>query len=413
MQYGCIGETLKHSFSAEIHPLLCDAAYELAEIPRDKLDEFMAKRDFLGINVTIPYKQAVIPHLFEIDGQAKAIGAVNTIVNRGGKLYGYNTDFYGMCELFRHLNADLKGKKVVILGTGGTSLTAMAVSEFLGASQILRVSRSQKADCITYEELRRSHADAEVLINTTPCGMYPNGGDCPVDVADFPRLECVADAIYNPLRTRLVLNARARGIPAEGGLYMLVAQAVRASEIFHDCVYPEGTVDRVWREIMRKKENVVLVGMPGSGKTTVGRILADELGRAFRDIDEEIAQRSDRTPAEIIASDGESAFRDFESDILKEVIAPRQGEVIATGGGAVLREENRLMLRQNGRVYFLDRPVEKLIPTSDRPLSSTREALEKRYRERYAIYCEAADAVVKDPETAEDAARAVREELEA
>ena len=412
MQYGCIGETLKHSFSAEIHPLLSDAPYELCEVSKDALDGFMKRREFRGINVTIPYKQAVIPYLHEIDEQASAIGAVNTVVNRGGLLYGYNTDFYGMCALLAHLGAEVRNKKVAILGTGGTSLTALAVAEHLGASEILRVSRSEKEDCITYEALREKHADVQILINTTPCGMYPHPYECPVDVCDFPKLEAVADAVYNPLRTELVLGARERGIAAEGGLYMLVAQAVRAAEIFHDCTYPKGTVEEIWKKIMRRKENIVLIGMPGSGKTTVGNLLAADLKRNFCDMDVEIGLRSQRTPAEIIAEDGEGAFRDLESQVLREHIAMRQGEIIATGGGAILRSENVRMLRHNGRIYLLDRPLEKLIPTDDRPLSSDRAALERRYHERYDRYHGAADAKVSDPETAEDAANIIREEFE-
>ncbi len=413
VQYGCIGEVLKHSFSAEIHPLLSDAAYELCEIPKAELAAFMERRDFRGINVTIPYKQAVIPFLHEIDHTAREIGAVNTVVNRDGLLYGYNTDFYGMCRLLSHLGAELSGKKVAILGTGGTSLTAVAVARHLGASEILRVSRSEKEGCVTYEALKALHSDARILINTTPCGMYPHADEAPVDPADFPDLECVADAVYNPLHTELVLRARERGIAAEGGLYMLVAQAVRAAEIFHETSYPEETVDCIWRSLMRKKENVVLIGMPGSGKTTVGALLANSMERSFCDTDEEIWKESNRTPAEIIGEQGEVRFREMETKIIKEQIAPKNSRIIATGGGAILRSENERMLRRNGRLYLLDRPVEKLIPTLDRPLSSDRESLERRYRERYQRYHEAADVVIFDPETAEAAAELIRKEFEA
>ncbi len=413
MQYGCIGEVLGHSFSAEIHPLLSSAAYELCEVAREDLERFMEQRDFLGINVTIPYKQAVIPFLFSIDDRAKEIGAVNTVVNRGGKLYGYNTDFYGLCALLSHLGADLSGKKTVILGTGGTSLTAMAVAKSLGAGEILRVSRSAKDGCVTYEELHERHSDAQILIDTTPSGMYPHADECMVDLSAFDRLECVADAVYNPLRTELILRARARGIAAEGGLYMLVAQAVRASEIFHDCTYPEGTVDRIWKQLMRQKENIVLIGMPGSGKTTVGGILARELNREFCDTDEEIFRRFGQTPADLISSRGEAAFRELESDVIRDCVAGKWGAVIATGGGAILKRENERMLRRNGRIYLLDRPLEKLIPTDDRPLSCDQATLQRRYEERYARYHEAADAAITDPSDAESAANCIREEFEA
>ena len=412
MQYGCIGEVLRHSFSAEIHPLLSSAAYELCEVAREDLGRFMEQRDFLGINVTIPYKQAVIPFLFSIDEQAREIGAVNTIVNREGKLCGYNTDFYGLRALLLHLGADLSGKKTVILGTGGTSLTGVAVAKSLGAGEILRVSRSAKDGSITYEELHEKHTDAQILIDTTPSGMYPHADECMVDLSVFDRLECVADAVYNPLRTELILRARERGIAAEGGLYMLVAQAVRASEIFHDCTYPEGTVERIWKQLMRKKENIVLIGMPGSGKTTVGGMLAKELNREFCDTDEEIFRRIGQTPSDIISSRGEAAFRKIESDVIRDCVAGKWGAVIATGGGAILKQENERMLRRNGRIYLLDRPLEKLIPTDDRPLSCDRETLKKRYEERYERYHEAADAVITDPADATSAANCIREEFE-
>lgn len=407
MQYGCIGKTLKHSFSAEIHPLLSDATYELREVAEDALEAFMTKRDFRGINVTIPYKQAVIPYLFHVEEDAKRIGAVNTIVNREGRLYGYNTDFFGMCALLEHIGADLKGKKVAILGTGGTSLTAMAVAEHLGSREILRVSRSHREGCITYPELAERHLDIEILINTTPCGMYPSSNEMPVDPKSFPKLEAVADAVYNPLRTQLILRARACGIPAEGGLFMLVAQAVRAAEIFHNCTYPREMIEGVWQKLSRRKENIVLIGMPGSGKTTVGELLAKKLGRPFCDMDAEITKVSQRHPSEILQAEGEPVFRDLESRVLRERIADRTGEIIATGGGAVLREENVEMLKRNGRLYFLDRHWKKLIPTEDRPLSGTVDQLERRYHERYDIYCAAASVKINDPETAEEAAEII------
>jgi shikimate dehydrogenase len=250
------------------------------------------------------------------------------------------------------------------------------------------------------------------LINTTPCGMYPHADQSPVYLEDFSKLECVVDAIYNPLRTELILQARERGIPAEGGLYMLVAQAVRASEIFHDCTYPEGTVARIWKQLMRKKENIVLIGMPGSGKTTVGEILAKELNREFCDTDEEIFRRLGQTPAEIISSRGEAAFREAEREVIRDCVAGKWGTVIATGGGAILKRENERMLRRNGRIYLLDRPLEKLIPTDDRPLSCDRETLRRRYEERYERYHEAADAVITDPADAISAANCIREEFE-
>lgn len=396
MQYGCIGEHLGHSFSAEIHALLADYKYEICEVARDSLDDFMRRRDFCGINVTIPYKQAVIPYLYYVDESAKAIGAVNTIVNREGKLYGYNTDVYGMTALINRIGIDMQGKKVAVLGTGGTSKTARAVSSALGAREIIRVSRQAGDGLISYDELYRSHTDVEVIINTTPCGMYPyadGGADrvaTPVDVSRFPALCGVVDAVYNPLRTNLILDARDRGIPSEGGLYMLVAQAVRASEIFLDTVYPDDVCESVYGRILKSKENVVLCGMPSSGKSTVGRLLSERLSRSFVDTDEVIVDVEKCQITDIFRERGEKAFRDIESEAVRAV-SEKSGDVIATGGGAILRDENVRRLKRNGCLVFLDRPLSELIPTSDRPLASDREAIEKRYNERYPRYNSVAD----------------------
>ncbi|MBQ7109484.1 MAG: shikimate dehydrogenase [Clostridia bacterium] len=390
MKYGCIGEVLAHSFSKEIHNSISDYEYELKEIPKDKLEEFMTNRDFRAINVTIPYKEAVIPYLYYIDHAAKAIGAVNTIVNKDGRLYGYNTDFYGMSMLIAHAGIDLKGKKVAILGTGGTSKTAKAVAEALSAKEILIVSRTKKNDIITYEELYEKHKDVEIIINTTPLGMFPNNFKSPVDITEFRELSGVIDAVYNPLDTCLISDAKKRGIKAEGGLYMLVAQGVLASEIFLDKKYEEGKLDAVFRKIKKQKENIVLIGMPSSGKSTIGKEVAKRLGRSFYDTDEVIEQNAGAKIPEIIKTKGEEAFRCLEREAVAEV-SKETGVVIATGGGVVLNKENTRCLSQNGRIYFLDRPLELLLPTEDRPLTATAEALEKKYNERYDIYVESAN----------------------
>ena len=393
MKYGCIGEHLKHSFSKEIHNSLSEYEYEIREIPRDELDAFCGERDFLAINVTIPYKEMVIPHLYYIDDFAKQIGAVNTVVNRDGKLYGYNTDFYGMTMLIRHAGISLEGKKVVILGTGGTSKTAFAVARAGGAKEIFRVSRSGREGAITYEELYEKHTDASVIINTTPAGMFPNIFDKAVDISAFPNLSGVIDAVYNPLRTPLIFEAMKRGIPAEGGLYMLVAQAVRASEIFLDTTYPEDATDNVFDKILHEKENIVLIGMPASGKSTVGAMLAKALSREFIDTDDMIVERAGMPITEIFAKYGEKYFRDLEEECVRAASA-RASVIIATGGGVPLRENNAKALKQNGKVFFIDRPLECLVPTSSRPLSSDRASIEKRYNERYGIYCKSADVKI-------------------
>ena len=407
MQYGCIGEHLTHSFSREIHGQLQDYPYRLKEIPRDQLDAFMQQRDFSAINVTIPYKQAVLPHLDWLEDTAAAIGAVNTIVNRDGRLYGYNTDFGGMADLIRRTGIDLKDKKVLILGTGGTSNTAMAVARHMGAGSVWKVSRSQKPGALTREDALKDHLDAQVLINTTPCGMFSRERGMALDPRLFPRLCGAVDAVYNPLHTEFVLKARSMGVPAAGGLYMLVRQAVLASEIFLNTTYAPEVTERVYRSVKAGKENIVLIGMPGSGKTTVGKLLAQTLGRPYWDTDDLITEKTGLTPAQLIEKEGEKAFRAVESQVI-EAVSEQTGAVIATGGGAVLAPENVELLRQNGRLYFLDRPLVQLLPTADRPLSSSKEAMEKRYAERYPIYRAAADAVITNDGSAEMAAQQIK-----
>lgn len=386
MKYGCIGKKLGHSFSKLIHNALGNNEYELLELAPEQVPSFMTRGDFKAINVTIPYKETVIPYLAKTDRGAELIGAVNTVVNRGGKLYGYNTDFSGMIALIHHANIEISGKKVLILGTGGTSKTARAVSRHLGAASVITVGRSGKEGSVTYEEAYESHTDAEIIINTTPVGMYPEIFDAPIDIKKFPRLSGVIDAVYNPLRTPLICEAKELGVAAEGGLYMLVAQGIIASEIFFDTKYPQKTYEDVYKKLLSDKENIVLVGMPASGKSTVGKIIAEKLKRSFIDTDELIIKSAGLPIPAIFAKHGEEYFRDLECQVIKEVSATG-GAVIATGGGAILREENVKALCENGRIYFIDRPLELLIPTSDRPLSSSKEDVERRYRERYEIYC--------------------------
>ncbi len=410
MKYGLIGERLGHSFSKEIHARLGDYEYRLCEIKKEDIDSFMKQRDFLGINVTIPYKEAVIPYLDEIDGPAKEIGAINTVINREGRLYGYNTDFYGMTRLFEHAGIDASGKRAAILGSGGTSKTAYVVLKSLGADEIIRVSRSGRDGAITYEELYNSYSDVDIIVNTTPVGMYPNIFDSALDLSKFDRLSGVIDAVYNPISTPLVQNARARGIAAEGGLYMLVGQALRASELFTDTSCPSYMLDVIFDAVKAEKENIVLIGMPASGKSTVGRILADKLGCDFVDTDELIVERIKISIKDYFEGYGEESFRRVESEVIRD-IAGKGSLVIATGGGAVLREENVSALKYNGVLYFIDRPLEKLIPTDSRPLSSDRASIEKRYKERYSIYCDCCDMRIDADGDAESVADKILESL--
>lgn len=403
MEYGLIGEKLPHSFSKEIHAQLGSYDYRICEIAPDELDGFMKKRDFKGINVTIPYKQAVIPYLDSISDEAKAIGAVNTVVNKEGKLYGYNTDFAGLKGLICRSKMDISGKKVLILGSGGTSKTAYAVAKALGASEILKVSRSPKENEISYDDAYSLHSDAKVLINTTPVGMFPKNDSCPIDISKLENLLYVVDAIYNPLRTRFVLRAEEKGIRATGGLYMLLYQAAKAAELFLDEAISEEKCERAYLNINDMKENIVLTGMPSCGKSTVGKILSEKLKMEFYDSDDIIEEQINMTIAEYFEKYGEQSFRDVESQVISS-LSQKTGCIISTGGGAILRRENVLNLKGNGKIYFIDRPLDMLLATKSRPLSSDREALEKRFNERYNIYVGTADVQIKSETTAEDAA---------
>ena len=410
MQYGLIGEHLTHSYSREIHGKIADYAYELCELRPEELEPFFQKRDFLGINVTIPYKQSVISYLDSISETAQRIGAVNTIVNRGGKLHGDNTDFAGMKALVRYAGIEIAGRKVLILGTGGTSKTAHVVAESLGADSIVHVSRSRRGDAVTYAEAVQQHGDAHIIINTTPVGMYPNTVEVPIDLSHFAALEGVLDAVYHPLRSGLVLDGLSRGIPACGGLYMLVAQAVFASAAFFGKEPDLSLIDEIFRAIRLEKQNVVLIGMPSAGKTTVGSHLAKLTGKAFLDTDQIIVSHIGGTISEYFAAHGEEAFRKLEHEVISNA-AKKDGCVIATGGGAVLDAENIRLLRQNGIIVFLNRSLEHLIVSAERPLSNSREALEKLYEKRYPLYAKAADLCVDANSSPEQIANAIREEL--
>lgn len=389
MKYGLIGEKLGHSFSAVIHGMIGLYDYVLCPVSREDFDAFMTKRDFQGINVTIPYKKDVIPYLKELSTGAKLCGAVNTIVNRNGELYGDNTDFLGMQALLHKADIRVNGKNVLILGSGGTSGTALALMKHLGAAKVQRVSRSGAEGFLTYEQAHRC-SETQIIINTTPCGMYPNIDETMMDLDAFPQLEGIVDAVYNPLKSRLVLDGEKRGIPAVGGLYMLVSQAVFAAQIFTGREDVISRTDELYDALVAQKRNVVLTGMPTSGKTTIGKLLAERLDRPFYDIDSEIIKKAGKSVSDIFLQNGEEAFRDMETEVIRTVSA-NQGVVIATGGGAPLREENIRLLKSNGIIYFLDAKPDMLEATADRPLSSTPEQLRQRYEERYPIYISSCD----------------------
>lgn len=410
MDYGCIARKLGHSFSGEIHSLIGGYDYRLREVPESELDSFMKKRDFLGINVTIPYKKDVIPYLDGMNDIAARIGSVNTVVNRGGRLFGYNTDYFGMKALIERMGLSLSGKTVLVLGTGGTSVTAQVLSKDLGAKTVAAVSRKPSEGSISYDSAMTDYSNAEVIINTTPVGMFPENYGSPIRLDCFTRLEGVVDAVFNPLRSQLVLDARSRGINAEGGLYMLVAQAVYASEIFRDVTIPKTEIERIFGEVLKMKENIALTGMPASGKSAAGRYLSQLLGRELIDTDDEIVRRTGREIPEIFEKDGEAAFRDIETEVLRNVCR-RSGVIISTGGGAILRDENVAAMRQNCKVVFLDRDPAWLTPTADRPTASDKEAIRKRYAERHDRYISTADAVIEPVDGAEENAKLIIERL--
>ncbi|MBE6590534.1 MAG: shikimate dehydrogenase [Ruminococcaceae bacterium] len=396
--YGCIGKKLTHSFSKEIHKELADYEYKLIELGEDEIGPFFEKRDFEAINVTIPYKQRVIPYLDKVSDIARRIGAVNTIVNKKGSLYGYNTDYYGMKALIERVGLVLEGKKVLVLGTGGTSKTARVVAADMGAESVLTVSRKKTDEYISYDDARAIHNDAEIIINTTPSGMYPDVDSKPIDIAPFFKLEGVIDAVYNPLCTNLVLDARKRGIKAEGGLYMLVMQAVVAVERFLDIKIEKSRADSVFASVFASKENLVLTGMPGSGKSTVGALINIE-GFELIDTDREIEKRCGCSIKELIAAKGEVCFRDLETEVIRDV-SSKTGRIISTGGGAILREENVRSLKQNGKLFFIDAELSRLKASDDRPLSDTADKLTRLYNERIDIYKATSDVRVPDLATA-------------
>lgn len=393
MKYGLIGEHLTHSFSKAIHEEIGDYVYEIKEIEPQNLEEFFNKKDFCAINVTIPYKEKVIPYLDWLDENAKSIGAVNTVVNKDGKLYGYNTDYSGMKWLIEKASICINGKKVLIIGTGGTSKTATAVVRDMGAKEIIYVSKRKVLGAYSYDEIYSNHTDIEVIINTSPVGMYPNNDDTPIELERFMHLEGLIDVIYNPIRTNLVLKARSMGIKAEGGLYMLVSQAVFAYEHFMGTCVNKALPNEIFKRILCSKENIVLIGMPSSGKTTVGKLLAKKTGKELVDTDVEIVKKTGMEIFEYFKKYGEKEFRQVESEVVKE-LSKKNSLIIATGGGVILNSDNIRHLKQNGRAYFIDRSLKRLIPTSDRPLSSNIKDLEKRYEERYPIYTSACDVRV-------------------
>ena len=387
-KFGVIGRKLGHSYSPQIHAELGDYAYGVYEMEPEELESFLHTTDLDGFNVTIPYKKAVIPHLCRISREAELLGSVNTVVRTPEGLYGDNTDYYGFSYMLEKSGFSLAGKKALVLGNGGVCPTVCAVLSDRGAGEVVVISRSGENN---YDNLDR-HADAALIVNTTPVGMYPEAGVSPLETLDiFPRLECVLDLIYNPFQTALMAQAQAKGIASLGGISMLVAQAKRASELFVQTDIADAVTERVVASIVCRQRNIVLIGMPGCGKSTLGRALAKKLDRTFVDTDEEIVKEAGRPIPEIFANEGEDAFRRLESRVLARV-GKQSAQVIATGGGVVTREENYPSLSQNGVLIFIERELSQLA-RDGRPLSLN-NSLEEMYAKRLPLYRRFADGTV-------------------
>lgn len=402
-QYGLIGEKLGHSYSKTLHGLLGTYAYDLWPTPKDELDAFMRAGAFDGMNVTIPYKQAVIPYLDEMGETAKRIGSVNTIVRReDGTLFGDNTDGYGFARLASRTGIDFRGQKTLVLGSGGTSLTACDVIRQAGGVPVV-ISRKGHD---TYENLE-AHADARFLVNTTPVGMYPDTDASAVNLSRLPALRGVLDVVYNPLRTRLLQQAEAQGIPCAGGLAMLVYQAVGACELFTGEAVSEASAERAYRELRKAAMNIVLIGMPGCGKSTVGSALGRRLGLSVVDLDAEIEREAGVSIPELFRREGEAGFRAREAAQIAR-FGRENGHVLVTGGGAVKRAQNRECLRLNGFVAHIMRDLSRL-STAGRPLSTDQDALKRMWVERAPLYAACADVTAANETTPDACARAIEE----
>lgn len=405
MRCGLLGERLGHSYSPQIHSHLGEYAYELFEKRPEELADFLLHGDFTGLNVTIPYKKAVLPYCAALTDRARRLGSVNTLVRRpDGSLLGHNSDYFGFASLLSRTGLSVAGKKALVLGSGGASVTVVAVLEALGAKPVV-ISRSGENN---YSNLDR-HSDAALIVNATPVGMYPNNGVTPVHLDGFPHLEGVLDLIYNPAKTALLLEAEARGLTAANGLWMLVAQAKESAEYFNGSPIADDAIDRIYRILRRQMENIILIGMPGCGKSTVGRALASRTGRTLVDADAVIVEKAGMSIPDIFAQQTEAGFRAIETAVLAE-LGKQSGLIIATGGGCVTRPENEPLLRQNGRCVWLRRDLSRL-PTKGRPLSQQNNLL-TMYRARKPLYRKFADVEIYNDRSVNQTAAAILAALE-
>lgn len=403
LKCGLLGEKLGHSYSPQIHSMLADYEYKLFEKSPEELEDFLKSGEFDGLNVTIPYKKSVMPYCAELSPTAAQIGSVNTIVRRSdGSLYGDNTDAFGFENLIVHNGIEVKGKKALVLGTGGASVTAQAVLKNLGASEVVVISRKGEDN---YENIAK-HADAEIIANTTPVGMYPNNGKAAVDLTQFPKLSGVLDVVYNPARTALLLQAEKLCIPCAGGLYMLVSQAKRSCELFTGNSIPDSEIDRIERVLSHQMQNIVIIGMPGSGKTAVSTMLAERLGRKIFDTDTIVSEKAGVTIPEIFAAQGEVGFRKLETEATAEV-GKLSGNIISTGGGVVTVADNYELLHQNGVIVWIERDTNKLA-RDGRPISLSSD-LNELYAARLPLYERFADIKADNNGDINDTVNAIME----
>lgn len=403
--YGLLGEHLPHSFSPQIHSALGNKDYGLFEVAPENLDAFMKEHNFKGINVTIPYKKAVIPYLDEISPEAEKIGAVNTIKVKDGKLCGYNTDYFGFKYMVEKSGISIKGKKALVLGSGGASATVQAVLRDMEASEIIVVSRN---GIDNYVNMYIKHTDAEIIVNTTPVGMYPDNLNTLVDLDRFGKLSGVLDVVYNPLKTRLILDAEQRDIPSSAGLSMLVAQAKKAHEIFFDTTTELEVCVQIERSLILQMCNIVLIGMAGCGKSTIGKRLSELLKKDLIDTDEMIVNTENMPIPQIFAEKGEDYFRWCEN-VAVNIAGKEKSQIIATGGGVVTRPENYNSLKQNGIIVFINRDAD-LLPTNGRPLSQM-HGVKALYEKRMPLYRQFADIEVDGNGTIEEVANRIIKEI--
>ena len=399
-KFGLLGEKLGHSYSPMIHSRLNDYEYKLYEVERENVGDFLKNTGLSGMNVTIPYKKTVMEFCTWLSDEAKKIGAVNTLVKKADGWHGYNTDYYGFSELVRVSGIEVRNKKALVLGSGGASNTVCHVLSDMGAAKVTVISRSGEDN---YDNLER-HSDAQVIVNTTPLGMYPNNGKRALDLQLFPRCEGVLDVIYNPARTALMLQAEELNIKNAGGLYMLTAQAKKSSELFTGTKIDDSVIADITEKLKKEMTNIVIIGMPGSGKSSISRCIVKITGRRLIEVDDEIRKNAGKDIPTIFKENGEEYFRSLETKALSDA-GKLSGCVISTGGGSVTRKENYRLLHQNGHIVWIKRDLSRL-PVNGRPISQA-NSLEKIYEERKSMYESFADDIIVNDKTVEAAARAV------